>query len=68
MGTLTVLGGKILRGLLGEHPSVHMYWVESAVKNPYLGSAPCGPEETNPTRIHEVAGSIPGLVKDLVLL
>ena len=36
----------------------------------YLWSSPCGAVETNPTRNHEVAGLIPGLiqwVKDPVL-
>ena len=36
-----------------------------------FGSSLCGAVETNPTRNHEVEGSIPGLtqwVKDLVLL
>ena len=34
-------------------------------------SSPCGTAETNPTRNHEVVGSLPGLtqwVKDLALL
>ena len=34
------------------------------------GSSRCGTSDTNPTRNHEVAGSVPGLgqwVKDLVL-
>ena len=39
-------------------------------KNQTFGSSHRGSEETNPTRNHEVVGSIPGLVqwvKDLVL-
>ena len=38
--------------------------------NERLGSSRCGTAETNPTRNHEVAGSIPGLAqcaKDLAL-
>ena len=40
-------------------------------KDSCIRSSPCGAAETNPTRNHEIVGSIPGLsqwVKDLVLL
>ena len=40
-------------------------------KIPKTGSSPCGSVVKNPTSIHKVPGSIPGLgqwVKDLVLL
>ena len=33
------------------------------VKNPTAGSSCCGSAETNPTGIHEDAGSIPGLAR-----
>ena len=39
-------------------------------KDPFLGSSCHGAAEVNPTRNHEIVGSIPGLaqgVKDLVL-
>ena len=44
--------------------------MEKNIKEVYLGSSHCGAAETNPTRNHEDAGSIPGLaqwVKDLEL-
>ena len=43
----------------------------SGIKNVLLWNSHCGAGETNPTRNHEVAGLIPGLiqwVKDLAWL
>ena len=45
-----------------------IYFICNEKKN--FGSSHCGAAETNPTRNHEVAGSIPGLaqwIKDLAL-
>ena len=44
---------------------------QSTIKDFEVGSSHCGTVETNPTRNHEVVGSIPGLaqwVKDPALL
>ena len=47
-----------------------VFFVFGVIRNCYMGSSCCGTAEMNPTRNHEVAGSVPGLVqlvKDLVL-
>ena len=45
-------------------------YLKKSIRTSITLEFPCGAEETNPTRNHEVVGSIPGLtswVKDLAL-